>query len=154
MNSLDVAASAVAVARSRVARASAAVAVTGAVDLALDDDTVAVVAVVVCDEERQNGGDEEENDVHDAKSPRRLEHGAWFVNVQSPRVTGDSEQSQVLAVLSGPSPVGAVRVGDAAKLVDSADECADEEEVDEGDKLGRVLCLRIQEESPDRPCCS
>jgi phage-related baseplate assembly protein len=60
---LNVAASAVAVARSRVAGAARAVAVTRAVDFALDDDAVAVVAVMSVDEECEDAGDEEEDDV-------------------------------------------------------------------------------------------
>lgn len=59
----DVATSAVAVARSRVAGAARAVAVTRAMDFALDDDAVAVVAVVSVHEECEDAGDEEEDDV-------------------------------------------------------------------------------------------
>lgn len=61
----NVAASAVAVARSRVARAARAVAVTRAVDFALDDDAVAIVAVVSVNEECEDASNEEEDDVPD-----------------------------------------------------------------------------------------
>jgi hypothetical protein len=61
---LDVAASALAVTRScRVTRAARSVTMTGAVDLALNDDAVAVVAVVSVNQERQQSGNEEEDDV-------------------------------------------------------------------------------------------
>jgi hypothetical protein len=60
---LDVAATAVAVARVRGARAARVVTVTGAVDFALNDHAVTAVAVVTGDEERQKAGDEEEDAV-------------------------------------------------------------------------------------------
>lgn len=60
---LDVAATAVAVARVRGARATRVVTMTGAVNLALDDNAVAAVAVVTGNKQRQQAGDEEENAV-------------------------------------------------------------------------------------------
>lgn len=62
-NALDVAATAVAVARVRGARATRVVAVTGAVDLALNDNAVAAVAVVSGNEKSEKAGDEEEDAV-------------------------------------------------------------------------------------------
>ena len=59
----DVAATAVAVARVRGTWTARVVAVTGAVDLALNDHAVTAVAVVTGDEECQKAGDEEENAV-------------------------------------------------------------------------------------------
>ena len=59
----DVAATAVAVARVRGARAARVVAVTGAVDFALHDYAVTAVAMVAGDKECQKAGDEEENAV-------------------------------------------------------------------------------------------
>lgn len=91
---------------------------------------------------------------HDTKRKRRLEHRTLPVNVQTEAIARDGEKSQVLAVGAVPGYVGAVRVGDAAKAVHAADECANEEQVDEGDKLGRVPCARVQEESAHGPCCA
>ena len=58
---LDIAATGVAVTRVRSARAARVVAVTGAVDFALNDDAVTAVAVMTGDEECQQAGDEEED---------------------------------------------------------------------------------------------
>jgi len=150
----NVAASAVAVARSRVARAARAVAVTRAVDFALDDDAVAIVAVVSVNEECEDASNEEEDDVHDAKCPRRLEHRALFIDVKSIGVSRDSDEAQVGAVRAIGLPVRAVCVGNASELIDCADECADEEKVDEGDEVGGMASARIQEERSECPYCS
>lgn len=147
----------------RVAGAARAVAVTGAMDFALNDDTV--VTVVAVDEESEDGGEEEEDDVpglllvfvgifrrnfekmnlHDAKCPRSLEHGALTVDVPSIRVARDVEQAQVGVVRTVPVPARAVGVSDAAELVDCADESTDEEEVDESNEVGGVTCARVEE---------
>lgn len=60
---LNVATTAVAVARVRSARAARVVTMARAVDLALNDDAVAVVAVVARDKESEHGGNEEEDAV-------------------------------------------------------------------------------------------
>lgn len=52
-----------AVARVRGARAARVVAVTGAVDFALNDDAVTAVTMVTGDEEGEKAGDEEEDTV-------------------------------------------------------------------------------------------
>jgi hypothetical protein len=136
------------------------VAVTRTVDLALDDHTVysSVVAMMAVDEERQNCRDEEEDAVpdcvrcvpqnrrrnlHDAKSPGSLEHGTLPVYVQPIAVARHSEEPQVGVVRARPAPVRAVGVGDASQLINSRDECAKEQQVDEGDKVGRVSSARI-----------
>lgn len=104
MRSNNVAAAAAAAATSRrVVGATRAVAVTGSVDFALDDD--AILTVMAVDEQSQDGSDEEEDDVHDSKSPSSLEHGTLTVDVQAPSVSSDGEQAQVGAVDSGSAPV-------------------------------------------------
>jgi len=138
---LDVAAAAPAVAR---AGAAGVVAVTRSVDFALDDDTV--VAVVAVHKEGQDGCDEEEDDVHDSKRPRGLEHGALAVGVDAESSTTDGEKTQVGAVRTTSTPVGAVSIGNAAQSVDGSDEGAHEEKVDKGNEFGRVLCARVEEE--------
>lgn len=62
-SSSDIAATAVAVTRVRSARAARVVAVTGAVDLALNDHAVTAVAVMAGDKQCQQAGDEEEDTV-------------------------------------------------------------------------------------------
>lgn len=51
-------------------------------------------------------------------------------------------------------PVRAVGIGNASELIDCADECADEEKVDEGDEVGGMASARIQEERSEGPYCS
>lgn len=142
-----------AVARVRGARAARVVAVTGAVDFALNDDAVTAVAVMTGDKQSEKTGDEEEDAVpegllaqyflcsdkknlHNAERKRRLEHSALPVNVQAVAVAGDVEQPQISAIRAVRGPVGAVCIGDATQTVDAADECANEEKVDEGDEFG------------------
>ncbi|KAJ8113421.1 hypothetical protein OPT61_g4444 [Boeremia exigua] len=133
----------------RGARAARVVAVTRAVNFALDYHAVTAVAVVAGNEERQQAGDEEENAV-----PGVVSHGALAIDVEAIPVARDSSESQINAVRAVGRPVGAIRVGNAAQAVDAADERAHEQKVDKGNKLGRVPCARIQKQRADRPCRS
>jgi hypothetical protein len=60
------------VTRVRSARAARVVAVTGAVDFALNDNAVAAVVVVTGDEESEKAGDEEEDAVPETLLVRRI----------------------------------------------------------------------------------
>jgi len=146
----NVAATAVAVARVRGARA-ARVMVARTVDLALNDDAIAAVTVMAGYQKSEQAGDEEEDAVHDAERKRRLEHGALPVNVQIVTIARDGKEAQVLAVLATGRNAGAVRIRNTAEAVDAADESADEEQVDESNEFGRVSCARVQEKRAHCP---
>lgn len=93
-------------------------------------------------------------DSHDAKCKRRLEHSALSVDVEAVAIARDVEKAQISAIRAIRRPVGAVRIGNATKNVDTADECANKEKVDEGYEFGRVSCPRVQEQRSQRPCRS
>lgn len=97
-----------------------------------------------------DGCEEEEQAVDDGKSPAGLEHGAGLVGGEVPSGTGDGEVAEAGAPVVA---VGlcAVGVGDAAQLVDGADESADEGEVDEGDEAGVGRGAVVGEEGEDGP---
>ena len=92
--------------------------------------------------------------LHDAERKRGFEHSALSVDVQTVAVARNVEKPQVRAVRSVGRPVGAVRIGDASQAVNTTDECANEEKVDEGNEFGRVSCARVQKQGPHCPCCS
>lgn len=146
----DIAASAPAAAA--VGRVAWAVAVTGSVDFALDDN--AIIAVVVGNEQSQNRSDEEKDDVHDAKGPRCLEHSALAVDIEAIGVSRDSEYAQIRTVGAGATPVGAVCISNASELIDGTDKGAHKEKVDKGNKLGRVPGARVEKQSRRYPCSS
>ena len=100
------------------------------------DDFVSVMPV---QEHRQDRRDEEEDGVHDAKRPRCLEHRTVLVDVGRPRrIAANAEIAKwAEADVDGRGgEVCAVGLADAAQLVVSGDEGADEAEVDEGDEEG------------------
>ena len=94
------------------------------------------------------------NYLHDAKSPRSLEHGALAVNVESIRASRDGEQSEIGGVGAIPLPVGTVGVGNATEFIHGSNESSHEQEIDKGDKVGGVLCACVEEEGSQRPCCA
>lgn len=99
---------------------------TRAVDFTLDDYALTVAAVMAVDKQSQDGSNDEKYDVHDAKSPACLEHGALTVDVQVISVSSDAEDTQVGAVLAVAADICAVCIGDASKLIYSCDEGPDE----------------------------
>jgi hypothetical protein len=119
------------------------------VNLALNNHAVSTVVAV--DKQRQKAGEEEEEAVHDAKRKRSLEHGALAVDIPAIAVAGDGEEAEVSAVRAVGRPVGAVGVCDSTERVDSTDESADEQQIDKGNKVGRVPRTRIQEQGAQRP---
>jgi hypothetical protein len=88
---------------------------------------------------------------HDAKRKRSLEHGALAVDIPAIAVARDGEEAEVSAVRAVGRPVGAVGVCDSTERVDSTDESADKQQIDKGNKVGRVPRTRIQEQGAQRP---
>ena len=99
-------------------------------------------------------GEEEEDDVHDGKGEARLEHGAVLARVICQIVAGlladvaKGSQVEPDAVIGG--EVAAGDVCDAAQLVNSCYEGADEEEVHEGDEGAAGAGTEVQDEGS---CC-
>lgn len=87
--------------------------------------------------EREETGDGEPDDVDDAERESGLEHDAGLVRVPADARSGDGDVADG-ARPGGCAvrPVGAVGVGDAAEVVDTGDEGADEAEVDKGEEAG------------------
>ena len=91
--------------------------------------------------------------LHDAKRKARLEHCACFVNVNSPVARRDGQRTKLrIEPIVLEAAVSAVRICDAAKLIDAADECANEEQVDERNEASRVLRASIEKQRPRHPC--
>lgn len=105
-------------------------------------------------ENGQNRGEEEKEDIHDAKHPRGLEHGAVLVDV------GREPRAGLLAVVPERADldvdgrgleVGAAGAVDGAEFVDGGDEGADEAEVDKGDEEGGAAGRAETEEGAEGP---
>lgn len=90
-------------------------------------------------QQREDRSDEEEDAVHDAKRKARLQHGAVLISIDVDSIQAESagaaaDGEEIVSARN----VGAVPVGGVAEGVDGADEGADEEEIDERDKVGVV----------------
>lgn len=85
-------------------------------------------------EQCEESSPDKEDRLHNTHRKASLQHRASFVNVQFQRVVGlfaelaERAQRNPDAVAG---PVSAVCVCDEAQLVDTGDECAEEEHVDE-----------------------
>ena len=99
----------------------------------------------VMQEQRKQRSPEEEYRLHDTDRKRGLQHSASFVDVQRKRI--------ICALTIGPEwtqgdpdgaamPAGTVCVGNKAELVYGCNEGAEEEQVDECDKVCGSLCCR------------
>lgn len=82
--------------------------------------------------------------LHDAKCKRRLKHRALPVDIEAVTISRNGKEAEVLAVLAVGREAGAVRICDSAQAVDTADEGANEEQIDKGDEFGRVARARVQ----------
>ena len=120
------------------------------VPLRLDHDDLLLLAAAM--HERQRAREEEEDAVHDRQCPARLEHrtGLPQANIVSPKVRAIQQLEAARGVAGGAE--GAAVVGaDAAEGVDTADEGADDAEVDEGDEVRVVLRAVVGEECAGGP---
>jgi len=100
-------------------------------------------------------GDEKENNVHDAERERSLQHGAFLVKVQAGigKASSETEPPDIDAgrVCISPSPLSAIPMHDIAQIVDTGDERADKEQVDDGAKQGRVASRVVGDEGGEGP---
>lgn len=105
-------------------------------------------------ENGQDGSKEEEENIHDAKRPRGLEHGAVLVDI------GREPGAGLLAIVPERADldvdgcgleVGAAGAVDGAEFVDGSDEGADEAEVDKGDEEGGATGRAETEEGAEGP---
>jgi hypothetical protein len=130
--------------RARAAAVAVAVVVVIRATVVIGADAVAVV-------EGDKGGPGEEDAVHNAKRPRGLEHGAGLVGAQVEVGVGEGDAAGRRGVGAVAGEAGAVRVGNAAQVVDGGDEGADKGGVDEGDEAGVGRGAVVAEEGEDGP---
>jgi hypothetical protein len=99
------------------------------------DHLLPAISLMLSQEESEDGSDEEEDDVHDGKGPARLQHRARLggVDAKPAALVVGAEDAQVDVDVAG-GEVGAIGVGDAAKLVDTGDQGADKGKIDQADK--------------------
>jgi len=103
-------------------------------------------------EESQDRRYEEEDDIHDPERKTSLLHRALLIGTEMDASYGSGpEIAKGDRVWRAGGYVGAVLVGDVAEGVDAADECADEEEIDEGNEAGVVGRAVVGEECCDGP---
>lgn len=141
-------AAAVAVARARARAAS--VAMTAGVVRA--GGVLAVVGTqAIAVGKSDDGRDEEEDDVDDAQRPASLEHGARLVGGPVIVGAGDGDVAETIGPVGAAADRSAVDVADAAQVVDTGDEGAEDEDVDDTDEEGVGRGAVVGEESKDGP---
>jgi hypothetical protein len=151
---LDIDTSRVRTAAAAVARAragAASVAVTAGVVGTARRVAAVIGAHVSAVHESNNRSNGKEDDVHDAKRPAGLEHGAGLVVNEVIAGANDTD------IASGEIPVVAtlnantVGVANVAKVVNSGDEGTEEEGINECDKVGVGRRAVVAEEGEDCP---
>ena len=101
--------------------------------------------------ERKHGRDKKPNGVDDAKRPRRLEHRTRLRSSPAQPRARDGDVANIHGPVVAEADVGAVCVGDAAEVVDTRDETADEAEVNKGDEARVGRGAVVGEEGEDGP---
>jgi len=105
------------------------------------------ILVLALMKEGQHARNEEEHDIHNAKGETGLLHGALLVGREVQAVDGQAARVARDGVRTAIRQVGALLARDVAEGVDTADEGADEEQVDEGYEagvgFGSVGCGRV-----------
>ena len=103
-------------------------------------------------QESDNRGDGKEDNVHDTKRPAGLEHSARLVVDKVVAGANDTNTASRDIPVVGAANANAVGVSDVAQVVNGSDEGAEEEGVNECDKVGVGRGAVVAEESEDCPC--
>lgn len=94
----------------------------------------------------------EEDNLHDPHGKARLEHRARLVQTRGFKISVEAEPEGAQRHLDAPAvPMGTVRIGDEAQLVDAGDECAKEAQIDKGDKAGGAASVAQTDEGIEAP---
>ena len=105
----------------------------------------------------QDSRDKEANHINDAKRKTALQHRAHFARVArpivppspSPEIPKGPQAGEEIG--AGPVKVAAVCVGNAAELVDTCDQGAEETEVHEPHEGGGAFCGAVSDEGFEGP---